>query len=328
MPREVKGILWIGDPHLSSRKPGRRKDADFAGTVIGKLEQAIDLANENRWLVAILGDLFDRSREEDETVKTRLLRVLRKAWTTPVALVGNHDVRNAMLSDGDTLAVIAASGALMVHEVSGPIEELEIDGVRVGLGGTPHGQDIPRSVYGDFPEADMTVWMTHHDMAFEGAYPGAIECFEIAGCALVVNGHMHLSKPEIHAGGTIWCNPGNVTRWSVDAAGHKPSVWSWTPSGGMTRHELRHERDAFDLTGYLVEAQSPAAGAAAQGQPSVFVEMMKVEAAADMARSDDGSMLREEIERLFAQDEVPQEVRALVMDLHAQACAANMAKAA
>ena len=64
------GLLFIGDPHLGSIKPGRRKDVDFGATVLGAVAQAIAVANARRLVPVFLGDIFDRPHEEDERLKT------------------------------------------------------------------------------------------------------------------------------------------------------------------------------------------------------------------------------------------------------------------
>src|SRR3546814_10486496 len=97
----------------------------------------------------------------------------------PIILVGNHDKRHAVLTDGDTLASIGEAGVATVVTQSGPIAEIIVGGRRLGLGGTPHGQDIPGDVSHCFPDADAVTWLTHHDIAFDGSYPGARAPFEI-----------------------------------------------------------------------------------------------------------------------------------------------------
>ena len=65
---KTSGIIFIGDPHITSRKPGRRKD-DFEQAILGKLQESINIANSNDCQPIILGDLFDRPKESSEALK-------------------------------------------------------------------------------------------------------------------------------------------------------------------------------------------------------------------------------------------------------------------
>lgn len=321
--REAEGILFIGDPHLSSRKPGRRRDESFADTVLGKIDYLIGQCNERRLLPVFLGDMFDTAVEEDEQVKTRLARVLRKSWTLPLSNVGNHDIRNAVLTDGDSLAFLAETGVIRVCAHSGAFETVRIGGKTVGLGATPYGQPIPTDARPHFGQVDMIVWLTHHDVAFENAYPGSMAPHAVAGCRLVVNGHMHLYKKPLKVGATVWFNPGNITRQAIDAIEHVPAAYALTAKGNLDKVEVPHERAVFDLTGKLIGAISPGEVPRPEAQEgdSAFVNLLKADSSLEMARTDDGSVLLEEIVAKFSREGTPEEVKAIVMDLHSQAVA-------
>jgi len=318
--RFADGFLFIGDPHLSSRKPGRRKDRSFSDTVLGKIAFAIDLANERRLVPVFLGDMFDRPVEEDERLKTKLIRLLKQSWTTPVSNVGNHDIRNTRLTDGDSLAVLAETGLIQVTTESGPIGVFSVAGKRIGLGATPYGQAIPRDARVFFDKVDTIIWLTHHDIAFENTYPGAMAPQAITGCRLVINGHMHLRKKAMKVGETLWCNPGNLTRQAIDAIDHVPAVWSLAGSGRFEPHPVPHETDVFDLTGKLIDAISPGEAGAADGngpdQESAFISLLRTESTMEMEQSDDGSILLEEILEKFEKERTPQDMRALILELH------------
>ncbi|WP_207479729.1 metallophosphoesterase [Arenibaculum pallidiluteum] len=311
---EPAGILFIGDPHLSSRRPGRRRDHDFAATCLDRLDQCIALAGAEDLLPVILGDLFDRPREDDHGLIVRAIRILRTARHMPFCLVGNHDRVDARLGDDTALALVREAGAVRTIETPGPVFTRPIGGRRVGLGATPHGDAIPRDVTGLFPDAETVAWLTHHDLAIGRTYPGAEPVFPIIGCDVVVNGHMHGLEPPRRTGGTLWFNPGNILRQSVDMIDHVPAAWAWDPKEphSFGQRPLRYDRDVFDLTGRHAAPIAPGA----EARPSVFAELLGSESRSEMERTSDGSVLLEEIERLFAEDDVPPEVRAVVLALH------------
>jgi len=323
--REAEGFLFIGDPHLSSRRPGRRKDENFGQTVLRKIAFAIETANERRLVPVFLGDMFDRPVEEDELLKTQLIRILRKSWTLPISNVGNHDIRNAVLTDGDSLAVLAETGLLKVAAHSGAVETFRIGEKVIGIGATPYGQSPPTDARPFFGQVDTIVWLTHHDVAFENPYPGSMAPFAIAGCRMVVNGHMHLRKKPIQVGKTFWFNPGNITRQAIDSIDHVPAVWSLTVDGKFEPIPIPHETAIFDLTGKLIDAISPGEQSkeiegekdAAAVAESAFVSLLKADSAMEMGKTDDGSVLLEEIMEKLDRDRAGADLRSLILDLHA-----------
>jgi hypothetical protein len=305
---------------VSSRKPGRRKDLDWPNAILRKLEKAAEIANERRLVPVFLGDMFNEAVEPDESVKTRLIRILKRFWMPPICNTGNHDIAYSTLSDEDSLAGLAESDVVDVVKLSGPVVRLKLGVKVVGLGMTPYGQDIPRDVRGAMSGCDVVVWATHHDIAFAGTYPGAAQPFAIEGCQLVVNGHVHASRKEVVVGRTMWLNPGNINRQSVDLIDHVPCVWALAVGGRMEPIPLPYEKEIFDLTGRLVDAVAPDADAAEQDAESAFVSMLKAEDSAEMKKSDDGSILREDIEAKFEADGTDESVKSVVLSLLDEAC--------
>jgi hypothetical protein len=306
-PIACDGLLIVGDPHVTSKRPGRRTDANWPDPVLNKLQACADVARERNLYPVFLGDLLDEPVERNEALKTRLIRILKAFPMIPLGNTGNHDIQNTALSDGDTLAMLAAGDNIDVANVSGPVCEFLVGGKRLGVGMTPYGQEIPRDVTGLFPEADAVLWFTHHNIAFEKSYPKAVEPFEILGCKLVVNGHIHYTQPPVRAGGTLWMNPGNIVRLSTDVMDHVPSAWILGGDGRMTPVELPHEKGVFDLTGRLVDAIHETE--LVREKESAFVTLLQAETTTDMARSSDGSLLREELEAKFERDNTPERIR-------------------
>ncbi len=312
-PVEASGFLWIGDPHVSSVRPGRRKDPDWPDAIFRKLSHAIAVANDRRLVPVFLGDMFEEPVEPEEAVKTRLIRILKQCWMPPVCNVGNHDKAHKLLSDEDSLSTLGASDVVDVCRDGGPVLVVHADGRRYGLGMTPYDAVIPNDVRGAFRHhaIDEVVWATHHDIAFGDTYAGAVQPFPVEGCDLVVNGHVHLFKGRsITVGPTAWFNPGNINRRTVDLAGQEPCVFATTPGNGRERIPLPHAKDVFDLTGRLVAPTTP--DDATLGVDSAFVKLLASESSGEMERSQDGSVVREIIEGRYATDATPDEVRFVV----------------
>lgn len=329
----AKGLLFIGDPHLSSRKPGRRTDKDFTGTVLDKLDQAFQIARNDGLLPVILGDLFDRAGDNDCSMLSRLLKLLREHreqnGVTPISLVGNHDLKDARLSMDTALAVVRESGLLTLLEDAVP---LTVPGVSV-LWPLSYGQaDGIHEMDGRLLSNDdglPVIALTHGDFAFQGAYPGAALMVEIPGVCMVVNGHMHKSAPDVRCGGaapgtgTLWCNPGNITRMSVDCENDQPSVWSWyMRDHGLTRHVLRYEKTVFDLTGISVlpdraglNEEMTVDGIPVNAQHSAFAELLKAQKASDAPLTEDAGVLLEELDAVCTERKAGPVVTAMLRGL-------------
>lgn len=283
------GILFIGDPHVWSRQPGRRRDERFLLTVIGKLEQAAQIANDRNLQAVCLGDLLNDRHDDDTEMLILLTRALQKFDRKLMSLVGNHDKDELWLSERNSLLLLEVANQIELIDRTGFWGKLDIekDGqhMSVAIGGTPYGVEIPHDiasltqggVNGKHTRAhenlnvDKIVWLTHHDLAFEGAYPGSTELHEVLGADLVVNGHMHGTTLPHRYGETSWYNPGNITRMSVDMANHIPSVWAWSPFNKdpmlsaqgvhvpkLERIELKHVPGAeiFDFEGRHAKVQA------------------------------------------------------------------------
>jgi hypothetical protein len=322
--RECNGLAFIGDPHVCSLKPnfrfGRRTDKDFPETILGKLQFVINYCNEHRLVPVFLGDMYDNSVEPDEAIKTRLLRLLKTSWAQPISNVGNHDIKNKILTDGDSLKYLEEAGVIRVAVYSGALDTFVIGGKTVAVGATPYGQDIPTDARHYFPNADMIVWLTHHDLAFEGAYPGSQELHGIKGCKLAINGHMHIAKPLRSVGGTTWFNPGNIVRQAADAIEHKPA-FSVLPVGGRLKEVIiPHQKAVFDLTGKLIDSISP--GEIPKETPtdeegdSAFVNLLQVDSSMEMGKTQDGSILKEDILAKFKRDNTNDFVKSIVLTVH------------
>ena len=321
----MKGFLFIGDPHVSSVRPGRRID-DYTSSVLHKLKVAGEIARANDWVPVILGDLFHKAGDNQLVMLSRLIAVLQSYAMTPVVVGGNHDKNETLLGNADALQILAQTGVVEVFD--GECREAhryEFNGEVVALWIAPYGATIPQAI--EAPGADRVVLVTHHDLAFEGAYPGAAPLHEITGCSFVVNGHMHKTTPSVVMGGTVWHCPGNIEPLSIDCLDHVPAVWSWEPGlpvSGLVRHNLPHVHDCFDLTGTLVAAargsESVAAlrlpgGVPALAPTSHFAELLSAQTAMEGGKADDDETFVEEVTAGLEALKVSAPVKKLLMAL-------------
>jgi hypothetical protein len=303
---EAEGLLFVGDPHISSRGPHRRTD-DYTTAVLDKLAQACEIANERNLLFVCLGDLFDRPRDTAPGMLSALMRIFSSLKTKGVTLVGNHEKVSSTLTEDTALGVLAASGTIEVARRPGVIARVDTPARRIWLYGTPHGESLPPMIRppGAAPD-DRVVLITHHDLAISGAsYPGSVEPQEIPGCDVVINGHDHTTKPWQQVGGTLYCNIGNITRVSVAQLDHVPAVYAMAGTEEiLERVALEYRKDVFDLTGYNAQALSGKDLAAniqvESPEPSRFVQMLRDDSSASTKISDDGVEIRAEVDAVLA----------------------------
>lgn len=336
--RPTKGFLFIGDPHVWSKQPGRRRDEIFINTIMDKLHQAADIANEHDLWPMILGDLMHDDSDHKVSTLIKLSRALQRFDRRPACLVGNHDKDEIYLSEENALLLLGVTNQLDLidrNEIWGIVDIVGPNGAtkKVAVGGTPYGGEIPEDL-GKFLNTgkksvhsalgvDQVIWMTHEDLAFSGAYPTALPIREIKGVDLAFNGHMHGTTLPQKAGMTAWYNPGNITRMSVDMIHHVPSVWSWGPFEDqlmktqqgldvplIKQHVLvyRPGVEIFSLEGRHAtsilpdEMETVESLLQAERTTSAFAEKLLVDR--DLSRTDDGTYTRESLEDIFSQKSI------------------------
>ena len=211
--KQQQGLLFIGDPHLSSRVIDWRKD-DYGRVVLDKFSWCLDLAQHERLRPVILGDLLHYPRDNATWLVVELIDLLRGRGA--VGIYGNHDIRESQLTENDTLSILVEAGSLRLLD-AGCWQLDDCNGVQLLLGGTPYGQEIPSARPTHLPESDSTFWITHHDLIFGKPSPYQQQwssLVDVPGVDLIVNGHLHRSYLEERHGSTTWINPGNISRTS------------------------------------------------------------------------------------------------------------------
>ena len=228
--REYQGLLVIGDPHLEARPPGFRKD-DYPEVILEKLEWCFDYALNNRLLPAILGDLFDKPRDNPNWIIGRLIDLFNLHGEV-IGLYGNHDVHyNPELTDDDSFSLLVKAGRVRLLSAESPWRGT-IGGRAVVVGGSSYRQKIPDRFpldpagHESSDTPSLAIWLTHHDINIPGYEDGWIKPREIEGIDLLINGHIHRRLDNVQAGKTLWVNPGNISRRARSDASrnHVPAV--------------------------------------------------------------------------------------------------------
>ena len=292
------GFLFVGDPHLSSRPVEYRKD-DYGRAILGKLEWALAYAKRERLQPVILGDLFHYPRDNANWLIVELLRLFSEAATgiKIAAVFGNHDSKENVLSDGDTLTVLVESGHLVLLDHRNPWIT-NVGGVPVLLGGSSWSDGLPSQVAR--PVGGFAFWVLHHNIGFPGYDAKRIDCHEIPGVDVVINGHIHRRLPDVVVGGTTWLNPGAIARVARGDAtrGHQPAALRLdvTPTGWSQSHiEIPCEP-------YEAVFHALAPGEGVNEPESYFIAGLKE---LESFRTTGGAALREFLNQNVGQFEVP-----------------------
>lgn len=228
------GVLFIGDPHISSTRVGRRNDEDFLSTLTDKLIQAGKISTQYNLFPIFLGDFMHKANDITPRLMIKTMAALRSFPTVPWTILGNiHDHVELEVSEKDTLKAITETGLLRLADTDSTFSVINIEGMTIAFTTIPYGHTVPNNISGYLESAqvtpDFSVLLTHADLEFDEAYPGATPLHAIESCDLLVNGHMHKTQKLRVLGNTIAFNPGNITRLSVDMESHIPSVWAWRP---------------------------------------------------------------------------------------------------
>ncbi len=223
-PCDLMGMLVIGDPHLEGRVPGFRKD-DYPNVILEKFRWCLSYARENRLLPVLLGDLFERPRDNPTWMVVELMRML--TGSDCVGIYGNHDCADPTLSEHDSLSLLVMARSIRLLDDAPWIGRM--NGRSVVIGGSSYRTPIPDSFTppADGGESPIVFWLTHHDIIVPGyEEQGRWTPRPIDRVDLVINGHIHRTLADFKTGNTLWITPGNISRRSrSDAATeHTPSA--------------------------------------------------------------------------------------------------------
>lgn len=300
--KNYNGLLFVGDPHLWSLKPDRRMDANFAMTVLNKIEEAVEIANSKNLYLIFLGDLFHKQEECNIDMLTKLSRILRKLKNSPATVEGNHEKSQTKLSDDVALSLLRENQTIYTMEKNDLWAKFTFnDGTQCYVGATPYGEKIPHEV--TLPKKETKevpiIWLTHHNLDFGDTYPGVFKLHEIKGVSMLVNGHIHKSKKPFTLGKMKAHNPGNLVRLSKDCAEHIPAVWEWNSSldWDLEPHTITHNKVVFDMRDSQIPMEVLPEKIKAELTPQQAVQfvdkMSELALVYDPHKTDDGTIIKE-----------------------------------
>ncbi len=212
---EYTGMLVIGDPHIEGRQPGFRSD-DYPNVILQKLRWCLDYAARQRLLPVLLGDVFDKPRDNPTWIMGELIEMM--LGRAVIGIYGNHDCAGTALDEHDSLSILVKAGCLTIVSAERPWLG-EMNHRTVMIGGSSYRQRVPYQVTPPvartlLEQRPLVIWLTHHDIETPGYDSGRFATFEIENVDLVVNGHIHRRLETVVRGRTQWLTPGNISRRS------------------------------------------------------------------------------------------------------------------
>lgn len=230
------GLLVIGDPHLEGRTPGFRRD-NYPEVILEKFAWCLRYARANRLLPTMLGDLFDKPRDNPTWMLGSLIDLL--SGVECIGIYGNHDCAEPQLTDHDSLSLLVKAGRLRLLD-NKPWRG-RMNGRAIVIGGSSYRQPIPDSFAAEETAVQegtnvtqaqpsprpLVFWLTHHDVIVPGyEEQGRLETRSIDRIDLVINGHIHRRLGDVQRDQTLWITPGNISRRTRSDASrdHVPSV--------------------------------------------------------------------------------------------------------
>jgi DNA repair exonuclease SbcCD nuclease subunit len=241
--------MLVGDLHLSSKAPKRRRDEDYLQTQFGKLTQIRDLYDKHKCdLLIQTGDFFDSYAGSKSLIAT-VLEYFRHVWdgVKIYCIFGQHDIHGHSFTTypNSPLRILEAGGVLGV--LNG---ELALPGLNlVGAG------------FGDEPVSGcecilcFKILVVHKLICPKPQWPGhnpvtpSVYLKKYAKFDLIVCGDYHYRFVESLRGERHIINPGCLVRKKLDDKDHEPGVVIYdTKEKTVCVEILDYNKNALDLT--------------------------------------------------------------------------------
>lgn len=251
-------LLLVGDAHLRTETPERRREPDFAAVCLGKWRQ-VELIAREHGCDAILqaGDLFD-SPEPSKKLVADFIRIRRNSGTPLVCIHGQHDMAYHTQSSRErsSLAVLEAAGVLELAD-SSPITVPGEGGPVVC--GAAFGQTAPPVIPQDKAQLGLSdiILIAHSMVGDKPLWPGqeltapADYAAKHPGYDLYLLGDYHY--PWQQKVGNAWVvNAGCLVRKAASERelAHRPKVVLYNSDGNTLTDiylDIAQAEEAFDL---------------------------------------------------------------------------------
>ncbi|MEW6573803.1 MAG: metallophosphoesterase [Bacillota bacterium] len=246
-------LLFVTDTHLRGVAPRNRTD-DFVETLVAKLREVVQLANE-LGVTAVLhgGDVFDIP--VPGLAATGEFATVLRGLEAPLYIVpGNHDLhgQNPATLMRTLLGFLGRWGVIRILDNT-PVY-LEDGNVRVQVSGAPYHFAIDDGG-GDYivkkKNCDVAIHICHGALLNRSfgpmvKYTLIDDIAELTEADYTFCGHYHLGYNDVYRDGKWFINPGALVRLSASPGeiSRWPSVVVVFIEGGKVRHEIYRLKNA------------------------------------------------------------------------------------
>lgn len=206
----VDGVMYIGDPHLTSFVPGSRID-DFPEVIFRKMQFCLQTAIDmNYRRVFILGD-FSHVRQISTSYLIRLLGLFywaKQEGLIVEAISGNHDVAYERADTISSSPLGAMYEAGLIAPVSGSYFKIRDKDVYVrGFNSTDALEDKPTTCSGIF-----SMCLAHRFLEDPDPLSLSFQQAKSMGFDLYVLGHDHVERQPFVENDQYFLVPGGLSR--------------------------------------------------------------------------------------------------------------------
>ena len=246
-------LLIVGDLHLRTRTPKRRREADFAAVCLGKLRQVMDIAFKRSIdAVVQVGDFFD-SPNPSKGLIAAVIEAIRGYDSTSIdwyTIHGQHDLAYHSEAARKSSALRVLDAALPeFHVMDGSYTAFTLV-VGAGFGQEPpdNPNELIEVVAAHVMVGDKPLW-PGHDLTGPEEYVR-----KHPGYRLYCLGDYHYPY-SVKVGDAWVINPGCVLRLTASERdrAHRPKVVLFDMDGGVPEDiylDVAPAEDAFDLEGH------------------------------------------------------------------------------
>lgn len=295
-------LLFLTDTHLRGVAPRNRTD-DFVATLIAKLREVVQLANELA-VTAVLhgGDVFDLP--VPGLAATGEFATVLRGLEAPLYIVpGNHDLhgQNPASLMRTLLGFLKRWGVVRILDKA-PVY-LDDGNVRVQISGAPYHFAIDDGGGDDYimkkQNCDVAVHVCHGALLHESfgpmvKYTLIDDIAHLTEADYTLCGHYHLGYDDVCRDGKWFINPGALVRLSASTGetSRWPSVLVLFFEGGTARHEIYKLKSARPGTEVLDRTAIRDADFRAKKREDFLQTVRQITSKTDFARTDPQAILR------------------------------------
>lgn len=240
-------FLVCGDWHITDKKPARRLDENYLDTCLGKVEQLLRYAKDNKIKYLLqAGDFFDSHRASDNVLQRTIALLLKYPEVSVYAIYGQHDQRfHSSEIDNTPLKVLSSAKVVTIPFDSNGLFIVIPEDKPVYVYGASWYEEVPKILVPEATNILITHRMIIQDKLWEAQedFTFSKNMFRQYKFDYFVTGDNHqcfTAKVAPRGGDTRYLmNCGSLLRTTITQAAHTPCAYVLdTVKNSITQHLL------------------------------------------------------------------------------------------